>query len=126
MSLAAPDKEISSELSAEMQSFREQLKCNFRDLDDVFEDCLSGALAVLSEDGIKDYLKGASLICMIGRGFERASSSIYPLLARTGGIRPPERIRSRLALTLAEREEISRGLRAMPILSAYSMASELS
>lgn len=46
----------------------------------------------------------------IGRGFERASSSIYPLLARTGGIRPPNRNRSRLALTLSEREEISRGL----------------
>ena len=28
----------------------------------------------------------------------------------TGGIRPPERRRSRLALTMAEREEISRGL----------------
>ena len=25
----------------------------------------------------------------IGRGFDRLSSSIYPLLARTGGIRPP-------------------------------------
>lgn len=48
----------------------------------------------------------------IGRGFDRDSSSIYPLLSRTGGIRPPERRRSRLALTLAEREEISRGLTA--------------
>lgn len=46
----------------------------------------------------------------IGRGFERDSSSIYPLLSRTGGIRPPERRRSRLSLTLVEREEISRGL----------------
>ena len=46
----------------------------------------------------------------IGRLFERNSSSIYPLLSRTGGIKPPERTRSRLALTLAEREEISRGL----------------
>jgi IS30 family transposase len=46
----------------------------------------------------------------IGRGFDRASSSIYPLLARTGGIRPPNRSRSRLALTLLEREEISRSL----------------
>jgi IS30 family transposase len=46
----------------------------------------------------------------IGRLFERASSSIYPLLERTGGIRPPDRTRSRLALTLADREEISRGL----------------
>lgn len=48
----------------------------------------------------------------IGRRFDRNSSSIYPLLSRTGGIRPPERKRSRLALTLCEREEISRGLRA--------------
>ena len=46
----------------------------------------------------------------IGRGFDRASSSIFPLLARSGGIRPPDRVRSRLALTLVEREEISRGL----------------
>jgi len=46
----------------------------------------------------------------IGRLFERNSSSIYPLLSRTGGIRPLDRTRSRLALTLAEREEISRGL----------------
>lgn len=70
MSLAAPDKELSPELSDEMQAFRDQLKCSFKDLDDVFVDCMSGALAVLSNDGIKDYLKGASLICMIGRGFE--------------------------------------------------------
>lgn len=48
----------------------------------------------------------------IGRLFERESSSIYPLLSRTGGIRPPERTRSRLALTLSEREDISRGISA--------------
>ena len=57
----------------------------------------------------------------IGRLFDRESSSIYPLLARTGGIRPPDRIRSRLALTLSEREEISRGLRAK--VSLRSIAS---
>jgi hypothetical protein len=55
------------------------------------------------------WLRGESM-SSIGRGFERASSSIYPLLARTGGIRPPDRTRSRLALTLGEREEISRCL----------------
>ncbi len=47
----------------------------------------------------------------IGRGFDRDSSSIYPLLSRTGGIRPPDRKRSRLSLTLVERDEISRGLK---------------
>ena len=59
----------------------------------------------------------------IGRRFDRNSSSIYPLLARTGGIRPPERKRSRMALTLFEREEISRGLRAQ--LSLRSIARQL-
>jgi len=34
------------------------------------------------------------------------------MLSRTGGIRPAPRTRSRLALTLAEREEISRGIAA--------------
>lgn len=56
----------------------------------------------------------------IGRGFDRESSSIYPLLSRTGGIRPPRRRRSRLALSLAEREEISRGLESR--LSLRSIA----
>ena len=46
----------------------------------------------------------------IGRVFDRPSSSIYGQLATSGGIRPPTRQRSRLALTLCEREEISRGL----------------
>lgn len=59
----------------------------------------------------------------IGRLFDRNSSSIYPLLARTGGIRPPERRRSRLALTLAEREEVSRSLGAG--LSLRTIARQL-
>ena len=59
----------------------------------------------------------------IGRSFDRGSSSIYPLLSRTGGIRPPPRHRSKLALTLSEREEISRGIVAER--SIRSMASHL-
>ena len=46
----------------------------------------------------------------IGRHFNRASSSIFPHLAQFGGIRPADRTRSRYALSLNEREEISRGL----------------
>ena len=42
--------------------------------------------------------------------FNRSHSSITGVLSRTGGIRPPKRIRSRLALTMSEREEISRGV----------------
>jgi IS30 family transposase len=46
----------------------------------------------------------------IARLFDRHHTSVRGILAATGGIRPPERHRSRLALTLAEREEISRGI----------------
>lgn len=46
----------------------------------------------------------------IGRAFGRESSSVFSQLSPTGGIRPPPRKRSRLSLTLSEREEISRGL----------------
>jgi IS30 family transposase len=51
--------------------------------------------------------KGESLQ-QIAQLFDRSHSSIQPILAATGGIRPAPRCRSRLALTLAEREEISR------------------
>jgi IS30 family transposase len=53
--------------------------------------------------------KGESLNS-IARHFGRSHSSIQGILSRTGGIRPPRRQRSRRALTLAEREEISRGV----------------
>jgi IS30 family transposase len=46
----------------------------------------------------------------IGRAFGKPSSSIYSLVSPHGGIRPAERRRSRLALTLSEREEISRAI----------------
>ncbi len=53
--------------------------------------------------------KGESLNS-IARLFDRHHSAIQGILSRTGGIRPPERRRAGLALTLAEREEISRGV----------------
>jgi len=56
----------------------------------------------------------------IGRGFGKESSSIHFQLSPHGGIRPSPRRRSRLALTLFERETISRGLAADR--SARSMA----
>lgn len=46
----------------------------------------------------------------IAQLFDRNHSSIEGILARTGGIRPAPRCRSRLALTLPEREEISRAV----------------
>ncbi len=55
--------------------------------------------------------------------FDRPSSSIYGLLAPSGGIRPPPRHRARLALTFSEREEISRGIACA--LSLRTIANKL-
>jgi len=46
----------------------------------------------------------------IGRAFDKPHSCIRCLLLPRGGIPPAARRRSRLALTLAEREDISRGI----------------
>jgi len=55
------------------------------------------------------WAKGESLHA-IARLFDRHHPSIRRILAQTGGIRPPIRQRSSVALSLAEREEISRGV----------------
>jgi IS30 family transposase len=46
----------------------------------------------------------------IGKLFDRPHTSIHQILAATGGFRPPQRARSPAALTLGEREEISRAM----------------
>lgn len=46
----------------------------------------------------------------IGKLFDRPHTSIHQILEATGGFRPPQRARSPAALTLAEREEISRAM----------------
>ena len=61
--------------------------------------------------------KGESLQ-QIAQLFDRNHSSIQGILAATGGIRPAPRSRSRWALTLAEREEISRA-----VVAGHSMRS---
>lgn len=56
----------------------------------------------------------------IGRRFDRHSSSIFSVISPTGGIRPAERKRGRLTLSLSEREEISRGLSVKRSLRAIA------
>ena len=51
-------------------AYRAALKCNFPQLEDVFDNCMDEAVKSLSEVGMQAYLEGASLVCMIGRGFE--------------------------------------------------------
>jgi IS30 family transposase len=57
-----------------------------------------------------DRWKQGDSLQQIAQLFDRYHSSVERILAETGGIRPAQRHRSRLALTLAEREEISRSV----------------
>jgi len=49
---------------------------------------------------------------VLSREIRRQHSTVRDLLKRCGGIRPASRRRPQLRLSLAEREEISRGLAA--------------
>ena len=66
--------------------------------------------------------KGDSLQ-QIAQLFDRNHSSVQGILAENGGIRPAQRRRPKIALTLAEREEISRAVVAGQ--SARSIATSL-
>jgi len=59
---------------------------------------------------IWDRWKAGEPMSSIGRRFDRESSSVFSVLSATGGMRPPDRTRASRALSLSEREEISRGL----------------
>ena len=63
--------------------------------------------------------KGETLHQIAGL-FDRYHSSIQRIVAETGGIRPAERHRSKLALTLSEREEISRAVVACHSIRAIA------
>lgn len=51
--------------------------------------------------------KAGDTLHQVGKLFDRLHTSIYRILAETGGFRPPERTRPLRSLSLAEREEIS-------------------
>jgi IS30 family transposase len=70
-----------------------------------------------------DRWKAGDTLHQIAHLFDRSHSSVNRILAETGGIRPAARRRSRLALTLVEREEISRCLVAG--LSIRAIAGQL-
>jgi IS30 family transposase len=61
--------------------------------------------------------KGDSLE-KIAQLFDRGHGSVARILVQTGGIRPPQKVRSKRSLSLAEREDISRG-----VVAGYSLRS---
>jgi IS30 family transposase len=70
-----------------------------------------------------DRWRKGETIYQIARLFDRGHSSIQRILAEAGGIEPPQRHRASQALTLEEREEISRCVVAR--LSMRSIAARL-
>ena len=62
----------------------------------------------------------------IGRALGKHAGSVFGVLLAKGGIAPPLRRRSRLSLTMDEREEISRGLVAVsPFVRLLSTPAEI-
>ncbi len=59
-----------------------------------------------------DRWKAGESLSEIGRALEKRTGSIHWALKATGGFAPPRRRRSRWALSITEREEISRGIAA--------------
>jgi len=75
---------------------------------------------------IWDRWKRGESLRAIGRAFDRPSSSIFVQLAPTGGIRPAPRKRSGMALSLSEREEISRGIAVGQSMRSIAMSLDRS
>ncbi|MDP9479008.1 MAG: IS30 family transposase [Actinomycetota bacterium] len=69
-----------------------------------------GGLSAAGKKELWERWRAGESISDISRALQKAPGSIHGLLEATGGFSPPERRRRRCALTLAEREEISRGL----------------
>lgn len=64
---------MTTEVTTEYPHHRKQLKCSFEQIEDCFDDYMKDALRNLSNEGVEQYLVGASLVCMIGRGWEPVS-----------------------------------------------------
>ncbi len=57
-------------ISAKMQPYWERLSVGFPDVRAVFEECMTEALALLSEEGIGSYIDNARFLGKMGRGVE--------------------------------------------------------
>src|ERR1700683_1049108 len=67
-------------------------------------------LSAIEKSDVWRRWKAGETLHEIGRAFSKEHSCIDSVLLPRGGIAPTARRRSRLTLTLAEREDISRGI----------------
>ena len=54
----------------QLTDYRARLSCGFKELDHTFDGFMTDAFTHLTNKGVDDYLAGAKLVCMIGRGVE--------------------------------------------------------
>lgn len=80
-------------------------------------------LSTQQKDELWAQWKAGQSISEIGRHLGKYAGSIFGVLLAKGGIAPPARVRSRAALSLGDREEISHGLVAG--LSVRKIAGQL-
>jgi Helix-turn-helix domain len=71
-------------------------------------------LSAIEKGEVWSRWKARQTLHEIGRAFDKPHSCIRSVLLPRGGIPPSARRHSRLALTLAEREDISRGIASGP------------
>ncbi len=69
-----------------------------------------GGLSAAGKKELWERWRAGESVSDIARALQKPPGSVHGMLRATGGISPPQRCRRRCALTLAEREEISRGL----------------
>ena len=78
------------------------------------------ALSPVEVDEVWRRWRSGQAVKVLARAMRRNPSTVRDLLKRSGGFRPPPRRRWELRLSLAEREEISRGLAAGESLRAIA------
>jgi hypothetical protein len=83
-------------------------------------------LSVVQRTDVWRRWKAGESLHTIGRAFDRPHTSIHCFLAHHGGIVPAIRRRSVLALTVVEREDISRWLAMVAVLSIGPMTQNAS
>ena len=102
-------------------AYRSALQCSFEQLEDVFDDCMDEAVKILSDKGVADYLEGASLVCMIGRGFEPVLVYLEetPQICRIVGEQAAEQI----AQCVWKMSRTPNGIAILPFLQALPSAA---
>lgn len=102
-------------------AYRSALQCSFPQLEDIFDDCMDEAVKTLADKGMADYLDGASLVCMIGRGFEPVLVYLEetPQICRIVGEQAAEQI----AQCVWKMSRTPNGIAILPFLQALPSAA---